>query len=155
MVSKAREPGSPDGRTDGVVSRHANPGRPPVARIDESVCIGCALCLEACPVDAIVGAAKRMHTVITEECTGCGWCLPPCPVDCIKMIECGEPWTQQTRRRRADQYRHRHRARQSRLETERGANRIATKDGRDEDRKRETVDRAMQRAAERLRDRGS
>ncbi len=54
-----------------------------VARIDEAVCIGCTLCIQACPVDAILGAAKRMHTVIESECTGCEICLDPCPVDCI------------------------------------------------------------------------
>jgi len=57
-----------------------------VARIDESTCIGCTLCIQACPVDAIVGAAKLMHSVIEAECTGCELCLPPCPVDCIAMF---------------------------------------------------------------------
>ena len=57
------------------------------AVIDESRCIGCMLCIKACPVDAIVGAAKRMHTVLTASCTGCDLCLPPCPVDCIDMVE--------------------------------------------------------------------
>jgi electron transport complex protein RnfB len=57
-----------------------------VAVIDESACIGCTLCIQACPVDAILGAAKQMHTVIESECTGCDLCLPPCPVDCIEMI---------------------------------------------------------------------
>ena len=57
------------------------------ALIDESRCIGCMLCIKACPVDAIVGTAKRMHTVLTESCTGCELCLPPCPVDCIDMVE--------------------------------------------------------------------
>lgn len=56
-----------------------------VAVIDETQCIGCTFCLRACPVDAIVGAAKLMHTVITQECTGCERCLAPCPVDCIHM----------------------------------------------------------------------
>jgi electron transport complex protein RnfB len=56
-----------------------------VAHIDESRCIGCTLCIQACPVDAIVGAAKRMHTVLVQECTGCDLCIPPCPVDCIVM----------------------------------------------------------------------
>ena len=57
-----------------------------VAVIDEAVCIGCTLCIQACPVDAILGAPKLMHTVIADECTGCDLCLPPCPVDCIEMI---------------------------------------------------------------------
>ena len=57
-----------------------------VAVIDEQVCIGCTLCIQACPVDAILGAAKQMHTVIADECTGCELCLPPCPVDCIEMV---------------------------------------------------------------------
>jgi electron transport complex protein RnfB len=57
-----------------------------VALIDESRCIGCARCLPACPVDAIIGAQRRMHTVIVGQCTGCELCLPPCPVDCIAMV---------------------------------------------------------------------
>lgn len=57
-----------------------------VAVIDEGRCIGCTLCIQACPVDAILGAAKHMHTVIKQECTGCKLCLPPCPVDCIDMV---------------------------------------------------------------------
>ena len=62
------------------------PCRPPqVATIDEAACIGCTKCIQACPVDAIVGASKRMHTVIAAWCTGCELCLPPCPVDCIDL----------------------------------------------------------------------
>ncbi len=57
-----------------------------VAVIDEDTCIGCTLCIQACPVDAIVGSAKLMHTVLESECTGCDLCLPPCPVDCIEMV---------------------------------------------------------------------
>lgn len=56
-----------------------------VAIIDENNCIGCTLCIQACPVDAILGAAKQMHTVIAAECTGCELCIAPCPVDCIEM----------------------------------------------------------------------
>ena len=58
---------------------------PKVAVIDEDKCIGCTLCIQACPVDAIVGAPKQMHTVIEEACTGCELCVEPCPVDCIHM----------------------------------------------------------------------
>ncbi len=57
-----------------------------VAVIDEQRCIGCTLCIQACPVDAIVGAPKQMHTVIAQECTGCDLCVAPCPVDCIDMV---------------------------------------------------------------------
>lgn len=57
-----------------------------VAKIDEPACIGCTLCIQACPVDAIVGAAQQMHTVIVELCTGCDLCVAPCPVDCIAMV---------------------------------------------------------------------
>lgn len=62
-----------------------------VAVIREDECIGCTLCLPACPVDAIVGAPQLMHTVITSECTGCDLCLPPCPVDCIDMVQAPTP----------------------------------------------------------------
>jgi len=58
-----------------------------IAVIDESVCIGCVMCIKACPTDAIVGAAKVMHTVIERDCTGCELCLEPCPVDCIDMVD--------------------------------------------------------------------
>lgn len=61
------------------------PGARTVAYIDESACIGCAKCIQACPVDAIAGAQKFMHTVIAAQCTGCELCIPPCPVDCIRM----------------------------------------------------------------------
>ena len=58
---------------------------PRAAVIEEDICIGCTKCIQACPVDAIVGASKRMHTVIASWCTGCELCIPPCPVDCIVM----------------------------------------------------------------------
>ncbi|MFK0573497.1 electron transport complex subunit RsxB [Endozoicomonas sp.] len=56
-----------------------------IAFIREAECIGCTKCIQACPVDAILGAAKQMHTVIADECTGCDLCVEPCPVDCIEM----------------------------------------------------------------------
>jgi electron transport complex protein RnfB len=85
-----------------------------VALIDEARCIGCTLCIQACPVDAIVGAAKCMHTVVAELCTGCDLCLAPCPVDCIAMLplpEADAAWTQTM----ADASRERHRFRKLRL----------------------------------------
>ena len=69
-----------------------------VAFIDEQVCIGCTLCIQACPVDAIAGAAKQMHTIVSDLCTGCELCVAPCPVDCITMTPLAqtlENWTWQ------------------------------------------------------------
>jgi len=74
---------------------HGVPKPKSVAIIDEKTCIGCTLCIQACPVDAILGSAKHMHTIIEKECTGCELCLPPCPVDCIDMVpikETTENW---------------------------------------------------------------
>ncbi len=103
----------------------------PVALIDESACIGCTLCIQACPVDAIVGAAKQMHTVIAELCTGCDLCVPPCPVDCIAMIPVTpgktgwDAWSQQA----ANAARRRHDQRTARLQREKADNdaRLAAK----------------------------
>jgi len=89
-----------------------------IALIDEEVCIGCTKCIQACPVDAIVGAAKLMHTILADECNGCELCIPPCPVDCITMlpaIEDGE-----TVLGRAAHYRERYVARNERLSREAG-----------------------------------
>jgi electron transport complex protein RnfB len=83
-----------------------------VALIEEARCIGCTLCIDACPVDAIIGARKQMHTVLTELCTGCELCLPPCPVDCIVMVPAPDAaWDQG----RADAARDRYERRQARL----------------------------------------
>ncbi|MBS0373353.1 MAG: RnfABCDGE type electron transport complex subunit B [Proteobacteria bacterium] len=80
------------GLTPRPVARHFGvPGPPRVAVIDEAACIGCAKCLPACPVDAILGARRQMHTVIAAECNGCELCLAPCPVDCIVMQPTHEP----------------------------------------------------------------
>ena len=91
-----------------------------VAVIDESLCIGCTLCIQACPVDAIVGAAKRMHTVLPALCTGCDLCVPPCPMDCIAMVPAAPPraWT----RADADASRARFESRKQRLVRERDDN---------------------------------
>ena len=93
------------GKLAALLGREAKPLNPAngaeqrrtVALIDEARCIGCTLCIQACPVDAIVGAAKLMHSVIAGLCTGCDLCLPPCPVDCIDMLplpQAEAPWTQ-------------------------------------------------------------
>ncbi|WP_137175275.1 electron transport complex subunit RsxB [Massilia sp. HP4] len=103
----------------------------PVAFIDESLCIGCTLCIQACPVDAIMGAAKQMHTILPSLCTGCDLCVAPCPVDCIAMVPVtGErtgwdAWSQQD----ADAARERHDFRTARLQREREENdaRLAAK----------------------------
>jgi electron transport complex protein RnfB len=103
----------------------------PVAVIDEAICIGCTLCIQACPVDAIVGAAKQMHTVVPELCTGCDLCVAPCPVDCIAMVDVTpgrtgwDAWSQP----QANDARARHAARRLRLLREREENdaRLAAK----------------------------
>ena len=80
----------------GLPARGAGVKRRAVALIDESRCIGCTLCIPACPVDAIVGARRLMHTVVEPWCIGCGLCLAPCPVDCIDMVAAPErPWTRE------------------------------------------------------------
>ena len=84
----------------GLLGREAKPLNPDngeekpavLAIIREDICIGCTLCIQACPVDAILGAPKLMHTVIAAECTGCELCLPPCPVDCIDLVEAKQSW---------------------------------------------------------------
>jgi electron transport complex protein RnfB len=89
---------------------HGVEGPAQVAVIDESRCIGCARCLAPCPVDAIIGAPKHLHTVLRERCTGCELCLPPCPVDCIQMQPAPDV------RNDPEANRLRHRAHQERLE---------------------------------------
>ncbi len=80
----------------GRVAKPVNPAngveKPPlVALVVEADCIGCTKCIQACPVDAIVGGPKSMHTVVAELCTGCELCLPPCPVDCIELVPPATP----------------------------------------------------------------
>jgi len=96
-------PGGAEGivRLAGISARQVVPidaecgreGPRALAVVDEAWCIGCALCLKACPVDAIVGAAKQMHVVIESLCTGCELCLPVCPVDCIALVDATAPAT--------------------------------------------------------------
>lgn len=120
----------PPGGTEGVVRLAALTGRPAgpvdeacgiegpltVAVIDETWCIGCTLCVKACPVDCIVGAHKQMHTVIEAQCTGCELCLPACPVDCISLevITPGRTGWQAWTAEQADAARNRYLARQQR-----------------------------------------
>jgi len=135
----------PPGGMEGVARLSALTGRPiipinpangverprPVAFIDEALCIGCTLCIQACPVDAILGAAKQMHTILPSLCTGCDLCVAPCPVDCISMLPVtGErtgwdAWSQE----QADAARARHDFRSERLQREKEENdaRLAAK----------------------------
>ena len=122
-----------------------------VAVIDEARCIGCTLCIQACPVDAIVGAAKLMHTVVRSECTGCELCLPPCPVDCIALIERVPAPDAQARRAEAQRARRRYEARAQRLQKSgKTAGAKAAREAEAESRKRETIQRVMERARLRL-----
>jgi Na+-translocating ferredoxin:NAD+ oxidoreductase subunit B len=127
----------PPGGSEGVARLAALLGKPviplnpangverprPLAVIDESLCIGCTLCMQACPVDAIVGAPKLMHTVVADLCTGCDLCVAPCPVDCIAMVPVTghmtgwQAWSQA----QADAARARHDGRNARLAREREA----------------------------------
>jgi electron transport complex protein RnfB len=124
----------PPGGTEGVERLAAITGKPvtalnpenglegprTIAIIDEAWCIGCTLCIAACPTDAIVGANKRMHTVVEDYCTGCELCIPACPVDCISLepidiqLSGWASWSQDL----ADLARHRYDARQARLQRE-------------------------------------
>ncbi|WP_313622281.1 electron transport complex subunit RsxB [Achromobacter sp.] len=132
------------------------PGPLLVARIDESHCIGCTLCIQACPVDAIVGANKHMHTVLEDWCTGCDLCVAPCPVDCIQMVPAGRAWTVQDAA--ISRQRHRsHLARAERLASD-NARLMAPEapataspapvvdDAQKEDRKRSAIESALARA---------
>lgn len=142
-----------------------------VAWIDETECIGCTRCIQACPVDAILGAAKQMHTVIRAECTGCELCLEPCPVDCIHMLALRqhtpnrspqepqpvpEELTREYRQRKADRARKRYENRQARLGRERDERRhrqqrkkVMLRDELDTAAKRAVIQKAVARARQR------
>lgn len=123
-----------------------------LAVIDEERCIGCTLCIQACPVDAIVGAAKLMHTVIAAACTGCELCIPPCPVDCISMHPLA-PRDAAARAADAATALARHAARERRLERLRAdedAKAHARREAGAARRKRETIAKAVERARLRL-----
>lgn len=96
-----------------TVSERAKP--PMLAVIREAECIGCTKCIQACPVDAIMGAAKHMHSVINRECTGCELCIPPCPVDCIDIIAL-LPQGPAQKKEQAAQFKKRYEARNQRLQ---------------------------------------
>jgi len=160
----------PPGGTAGIAALAQVTGRPPlaldpahgeqrplhVAVIDEALCIGCTLCIQACPVDAIVGAPRAMHSVVAAWCNGCDLCVAPCPMDCIAMVPVAPPraWTTAD----AAASRARYHARRSRLERERGEradaqlaraeHKLAALDGDDEAsaRKRAVVQAAIERA---------
>ncbi len=131
---------------------HGVEGPRRVAYIDEALCIGCTLCIQACPVDAIVGAAKQMHTVVVDLCSGCDLCVAPCPVDCIAMVPAtgaDAVWD----RPRADAARARHGARTARLAQEKRSREerlarqaAAAKAAPGADAKRAAIQAAMERA---------
>lgn len=132
---------------------HGVAAAPAVAVIDESTCIGCALCLPVCPVDAIVGARLLMHTVIAVECTGCGLCLPPCPVDCISIVTTGTPRDHMAQRAVSGRLRERYQAHQQRLTAravKHPSGKTTSTDTERAARKQATLDRAMVRARARM-----
>ena len=124
------------------------PGPLLLARIDESACIGCTLCIQACPVNAIIGARKRLHAVLSSLCSGCELCVPPCPVDCIVMVPAGRSWETAD----AQAARLRHQARERRI----AAGRELALRAADERKRKAAVDAALARArARRARQAGS
>jgi electron transport complex protein RnfB len=148
----------------GVAPRPLNPAngayQPRMrAVIDEARCIGCRKCLDVCPVDAIIGARKLMHTVIAAECSGCELCLPPCPVDCILMIRVpsladpASPWPEYARVE-TERWRERIEARTARLERHRQERRTARRaraPGAAPDADRERIRAEIRAAVERVR----
>lgn len=114
-----------------------------LAVIREAECIGCTKCIQACPVDAILGGAKQMHTVIAAECTGCELCVSPCPVDCIDMVTIEE--NEYAQKEKADYARSRFQAREKRLAQEKTA-RYAARLNESLQKKRSYIEEAIARA---------
>ena len=121
-----------------------------VALIDETQCIGCTLCIQACPVDAIIGAPKYMHTVLTDLCSGCDLCVAPCPVDCITMVPAqGDDRNWTLDRSNAARQRFEKRAARLLAEQQAHARLVAEKRahaGPDDDQKRALIQAAVERA---------
>ena len=153
LLNKPAKPLDPTCGT--TIERH-------IARIDPEHCIGCTLCIKACPVDAILGSSKRRHAVIAELCTGCELCIAPCPVDCIDMVMIPQHahWSQA----QAHEARQRMHARQSRLMRQKKEqhdrleakaihklDELNQKNGTDTDLKRSVVQAALDRARARRR----
>jgi len=124
---------------------------PSTAFIEEALCIGCTLCIAACPVDAIVGARRLMHTVIADGCTGCALCLPPCPVDCIALQPSGEVRDRGRQLRDAVRLRENYQARLRRLSgSPSRQHQESPESALPKRQKREALDRALARARSRL-----
>jgi electron transport complex protein RnfB len=152
---------------------HGHERARPVAIIEEAYCIGCTLCIQACPVDAILGAAKQMHTVLPDLCTGCDLCIAPCPVDCITMVNVSaektgwDAWTET----QAAQARKHYESRQARLIREQQENEerllakareklravaaepaLSAEQAAEKERKRQIISAAIERAQQRKQD---
>lgn len=128
------------------------PGGRVSARVEEKDCIGCTLCLRACPVDAIVGARKHLHTVLAQTCTGCGLCLPPCPTDCIELVPHPAPRTgpwPDFSLEEAHEARRRWRAREARLARKTTPSTPAAKPNPDRDAIRAEIQAAVERVRRR------
>ena len=139
LTGRARVPVDPECGTHAPLA---------VAVVDEARCIGCTICIQACPVDAIVGAPRRMHAVVASLCSGCELCIAPCPVDCIAMREADAAWVDAD----AAAARARHRARDARLArgervADRRADGVAARGGPPErERRQAVVSAALERA---------